>query len=145
MSDKEKPNRAPKPKRPPKGMAQANPGGKRARFMKLLAANWKSSDQIFWRFQPNHRFRFGTEELKQMAELVPPDQFEAALSICEDGLGKLKAANAANLPYPSVWHDRTQRAWVQQRPSILADVNTPRRAVRVISLWMWIVSRLTGQ
>ena len=34
-----------------------------------------------------------------MAQLVSPDQLEAALVMYQDGVGKLKSANATQLPY----------------------------------------------
>ncbi len=101
MSNEEKTN-APKPKNPPKGIstrAQANPGGKRARFLTLLEKNWQSSDPRFWIFQPDHRFRFGAPELQEMEELVTPKELEVFLATYDHFGLKMRAADLLGFPY----------------------------------------------
>jgi len=98
MSGKKEPN-APKPKPPPKGIAQANPGGKKARFQELLEENWQSSDPRFWRFKPDHRFRFSASELYEMEELVTPKELEVFLATYDHFGLKMRAADLLGFPY----------------------------------------------
>ncbi len=98
MSNEERPN-APKPKPPPKGIAQGNPGGKRVRFQELLEKNWQSSDPRFWKFKPDHRFRFRAPELQEMEELVTPKEREVFLATYDHFGLKMRAAHLLGFPY----------------------------------------------
>jgi len=102
MSTQKKPECAPRPKPPHQSIstrAQDSPGGKRARFLKLLEENWQSSDPRFWIFQPDHRFRFGASELREMEDLVTPKELEVFLATYDHFGLKMRAADLLGFPY----------------------------------------------
>ena len=102
MSPKTQTESPPKPKEPPQGIstrAQDNPGGKRARFQELLEENWQSSDPRFWKFKPDHRFRFSASELYEMEELVTPKELEVFLATYDHFGLKMRAADLLGFPY----------------------------------------------
>jgi len=102
MSLETQPKTPPQPKEPPQGIstrAKDNPSGKRARFLKLLEKNWQSSDPKFWRFRPDHRFRFPASELWEMEELVTPKELEVFLAIYDHIGRKMRTAELLGFPY----------------------------------------------
>jgi len=103
MSLETQPKTPPKPKPPQQSIssrAQDNPGGKRARFLKLLEENWQSSDPKYWHFQPDHRYRFAAHELEDMegAEMTM-QELEAFYEVYDLCGKKMKAANRLGIPY----------------------------------------------
>ena len=133
MPTEKEPECAPKPTEPPQGIstrAQDNPGGKRARFLRLLEENWESSDPRFWQVQPDHRYRFTVDELLCMEEAeMTAKEIQVFYEVYDLCGKKMKAANLLRLPYSLAEWLITQRErrdreeeqyeeWVEEKQEI---------------------------
>ncbi len=102
MPEKKEPQCAPKPKEAPQSIstrAQDNPGGKRARFLKLLEENWQTSDPKYWQFQPDHRYRFTVDKLQWLEDELTMKEIQVFYEVYDLCGKKMKAANRLRMPY----------------------------------------------
>ena len=83
----------------------AKAGGLGDQFQKYLAENWKSADEKYRSFgEPNKYGRFPKKTLRQMAELVTPEEEEYFFETLDRTESKMKAATEAGIPYALAGH-----------------------------------------
>src|SRR5262245_26621110 len=75
--------------------------GRRGRFLDFLERNWRAAEAKYHepRWQPNYRWRFSVEQLREMRAIVSPLEESVLRRTYGAANSLMRAADAARLPY----------------------------------------------